>query len=329
MCFSQIYECHDPSSSNGVPKLKHTIKALEGFTNNQQSLNTRTKSHLRSVFMRYNELQEEDPSTFSGNNYTHVKTFSPIEFVAVAVLISQHGDRPNGMLRGDIKTIREYLRRRHIDLRMNESCWRTAWEVIGDLEGWRGAIDNTTIERTQNRAGRALQGETSNPDAVFQSPNNGAGQVDGPAAALDPQFPVNVQRIRSQNLRHAGWGPRNQKDAPSRSLALMRYDGASEDVPIHPNANRSRPSAAFSDVTIKQENSAPIPTQLDGLGHSRARSNSSLSSDSIIGICSPAPVATSKAPHTKRRAKLDLGTSSTGAKALAAKKARLMGKGGN
>ena len=163
-CFVQIYECKHPTASNGVPKLKGSMPALDKFCQSDKTLTTKTQSDLRAVFMLFDRLIKKSPETFTGEGFTRVKTFAPLELVAVCVLLSQKGDRPEGMLVGDIRALREELRHKHVDLRLNEDCWKSAWEYIDNLEAYRGTVDSSTVpsrkaKRTGGRARRSFPSE--------------------------------------------------------------------------------------------------------------------------------------------------------------------------
>jgi len=78
------------------------------------------RSFLASVFTRFSELVETSPQTFANNNYKVAKNFAPIEFAAVAVLISVYmNKRNNHLLIGDIAAMRQESRRVLPDLRMD------------------------------------------------------------------------------------------------------------------------------------------------------------------------------------------------------------------
>jgi len=78
------------------------------------------RSFLASVFTRFSELVEMSPQTFANNNYKIARNFAPIEFVAVAVLISVYmNKRNNNMLIGDIAAMRQETRKALADFRMD------------------------------------------------------------------------------------------------------------------------------------------------------------------------------------------------------------------
>lgn len=135
-----------PSAPNGVPKLKIRVPQIERLCSDGDSLDKKTRAHLRMVFDRFLELVMEDSSLFESSTYNHTKTFSPIELTAVCCLLSQHGEqRPIGMLRGDVRLLRDHLRQRHTELRSGEAHWATCWRYIDDLEAIRGAVDQGTM----------------------------------------------------------------------------------------------------------------------------------------------------------------------------------------
>ncbi|OCK78145.1 hypothetical protein K432DRAFT_332601 [Lepidopterella palustris CBS 459.81] len=145
-CFSQILEVQHPSNANGKPVLKTGGRQLAKFMQNTNALDESTKSHLARVFTTFKELIEEDPQTFKDNQYTVVKSFSPVEFLVVAVMISMYGDtRNNTLLLGDIRALRTALRQNIKDLRMNQQVWAVAWEFMDTLEPHRGAMGSTSV----------------------------------------------------------------------------------------------------------------------------------------------------------------------------------------
>ncbi len=312
-CFSQIYECLDPSAANGVPVVRSSVGALETFLTNEPALDSKTRDHLRRVFTLFNDLVEEDPQTFRNNGYRHVKTFAPIELISVAVLISQHGlTRPRGMLLGDIRALREHLRSKHVDLRMNKVCWSSAWEFIDDLEGQRGTVDGTTsVKKTpRGRATKKTAIKAVAPPMSRPNPN-----VQSPVAVMSPSHAEGVVAPEVSDIPILAQSPSNQAGSRRGPLSLPvddikpDMDSLEANMDVHPSAN-----VTSSDLPIGQE-------------HEDARQGSSSPSaasaaDSLLGgQAVPEPII-----PLKRRPDLDLGSGSTGARALMAKKVKLMGK---
>ena len=300
-----------PTAPNGLPKLKQSIKALELFCSNGQTLDAVTKSHLRFVFELFNELAEESPSTFSDNDYTRVKTFAPIELVAVSVLLSQHGDkRPKGMLKGDILALRDQLRSKHVDLQMNERCWATAWAYIDDLERHRGTIDGSTVVKPTAR--------------LTQRASAMASKQAAPASAADPQAP-------SATLRKKGTRtPAEPEDEMEIDSACTTTERAKPAIMLPQRGAPTRVPATQSPGSREAQRLVAYTAKIEKSDAERARRRSvseSSSGDSVMDR-TVAPTAVMTAPSAKRRANLDFEINSAGASALAAKKSRLMGKKG-
>ena len=319
ICFSQIYECHDPTATDGVPRLQHTIPSLERFSKNQDSLSTKTKSHLREVFTLFNELVEEDAATFGDRGYKRVKTFAPVELVAVAVLLSQHKKRPKGMLRGDIATLRDHLRSKHEDLRMNGNCWASAWEYIDNLEGYRGAVDTSTIRKS---SGKSKQRATRNSGAIISGPT-----LDPRPSALNPRknlaasvVQAQIEQPRMSQAKATTRSPRVQMggNGQGQNTTPPQFDGTRSILVSRPPVAR--------EVRDREELLPKMEKETTEREALRATSASSSSADSILGNArAPTAVMTAIPIAGKRRADLDLGTSTSAAQTLAAKKARLMG----
>jgi len=169
-CFSMILEVEHPSKGDGKPTLKQSPKDLEKLTKNVGALDDATKSHLARVFTTFKELVEEDPQTFKDNGYRNVKTFAPVEMVAVAILISMYGDtRNHQLLLGDIRDMRTTLRQNLQDLRLNSTTWNVVWEYLERLEQFRGAVDGSTVPTKRPRHKEPSAG-TAQP-AISQNVN--------------------------------------------------------------------------------------------------------------------------------------------------------------
>jgi len=111
-----------------------------------------SKSHLATVFSKFQELVELSPQTFKDNGYKIAKNFAPIEIVAVSVLLSLYMDTRNtAMLLGDIAAMRDEVRKAVPDLRMDNITWQSLWQFIEVLESFRGA-SNGTAPKTAPRA---------------------------------------------------------------------------------------------------------------------------------------------------------------------------------
>jgi len=173
--FSQICEVESPSGSKrtnkeGVgqsPTLQASPQVLTTLLLDEKPPSEAVKAKFREVFNKFQELVDHSskkshnakfgykispnsafdpaPDYLRERGVSHVKTFSPLELLATAILILCHGkSRTSGMLLGDIKEMRTYLRRAHKDLRLNPACWATVWKFIEvdliSLRGGRGAV---------------------------------------------------------------------------------------------------------------------------------------------------------------------------------------------
>jgi len=187
--FAQILEVKtvldDPQNSGVTPALQSNPQALTKLLLNNGSLNVAVKAQLKDVFDTYqglidlcsrepankdspkiirNSAFDPSPQFLEGKKVNHVKTFSPLELLATAILILCHmGSRKQQMLLDDIKNMRYYLREKHQDLRVNNQCWTTAWKFIyQELAAYR-------IERAIEDAADVI--EVSDPECFW--PSNG------------------------------------------------------------------------------------------------------------------------------------------------------------
>jgi hypothetical protein len=143
----------DPESLRFTPALQSNPNALTKLLLSEGSLNEGVKGYLKDVFDTYQRLVDictqksfnskggfkitrdsafdPSPKFLEDEKVDHVKTFSPLELLATAILILHHMPyRTDEILLNDIKNMRYYLRERHRDLRINNQCWTTAWKFI-------------------------------------------------------------------------------------------------------------------------------------------------------------------------------------------------------
>ena len=353
-CFSQIYECLDPSQANGVPRLRNSIKALEVLCSNPQSLDKVTKSHLRSVFETFQSLIDMDRSIFENNSYTRIKTFSPIELIGVCCLLSQKIERPIGMLRGDILAMRAQLREQYSDLRVNRQCWASVWNFIEGLESQRGAVDGSTVEKStwktagRPRRPRTTQIRTTSPCQPSLSSNK-LRATDG--IPMDGSHHANTDTLQSPTSR---WGMVNRTglSVAIRPLAgrpdATAFDGitassleqVTQDVfrgyPHQPETGYERVADSCGQQEAGPEehhgqsmNTSDIGTDSTRRTASHEQTVSVPRTTSESSAAAPAvpdnAVSTSAmaAPTSRKRTALDLSASSDDVLTLEAKRARL------
>jgi hypothetical protein len=230
--FCQILEVMHPSGNKktnreGVgqtPTLQASPQVLTRLLLDDQSLSEAVKAKFKEVFDKFQELVslssrkshttkfgykiipnsafDPAPDYLRERSVGHVKTFSPLELVATAILLSVHADsRTTGMLVGDIKEMRIYLRRAHKDLRLNPACWATAWQFIEvdliSLRGGRGAVPRNGVASNMDE-------EDLEDDELTQEP---------PIAA--PM--TSRQRARASNSVNSTSQPRLARTGSSRT----------------------------------------------------------------------------------------------------------------
>ena len=282
-----------PSASNGFPKLKIRVPQIERLCADQNSLDKKTKSHLRMVFDKFLELVMEDRSLFESSRYRHTKTFSPIELTAICCLLSQWGEqRPIGMLRGDIRLLRDHLRQAHSELRSSDAHWTTCWKYIDDLESIRGAVDQGTMTSTRTIPITQFAHHQQTPQTTGAKRGRKPADDDG-----DDDF-----RPSTTAKRNIGPGRRPRHTAPP-----IDYD-----ISVSAAGQESGIPESNQNVTRAEDSSSSSPWDSDSEREQAARR-------------SKAPVAQMGDGQTARkRALMDLGGNESTARDLEAKKARVI-----
>lgn len=158
-CFSQVLEVMHPAAPDGIPILRTNHSHLPKLLSNKGAVDDGLKSHLASVWNTLKDLIDQDPDTFTNENkyLRGVQTFAPVEMVAVTVLISKYSSTRNKrLLLGDIQAMREAIREKFADLRLNAPLWRFIWDFLENLEAIRGAVDGTTTRKTRGPSTSAI-----------------------------------------------------------------------------------------------------------------------------------------------------------------------------
>lgn len=173
-----------------APTLQASPQALTRVLEDKQSINTLLKLRFKAIFDKFealvkmsstritttrykinrNSVFDPAPDFLRGEDVEHVRTFSPLELIATAILVSYHMDnRSDEELLEDVKEMRHHLRIKHKDLRVNAQCWVTVWEYIMELEKRRPSSSTTPEAET------AIEGNTNvEPEAVNGSANSKA-----------------------------------------------------------------------------------------------------------------------------------------------------------
>lgn len=208
--FAQILEVMHPSGNKrsnreGVgqkPILQASPQVLTKLLFDEPSLTEGVKAKMKDIFDKFQELVDlctEDsnknklgfrvlrnsafdpaPDFLQERTVGHVKTFSPIELMATAILLLVHkGSRNTKMLLGDIKEMRHFLREQHKDLRLNNGCWLTVWNFIETVliqrRGGRGAA----LKRRYVGTTPATEDDDDDSDESYSIPDD----IVGPTTA--------------------------------------------------------------------------------------------------------------------------------------------------
>jgi len=153
---------------------------------------TRFKINNNSVF-------DPAPDFLRASGVEHVRTFSPLELIGTAILVSSHIDkRTDQELLEDVKAMRFYLRVKHKDLRVNAQCWVTVWEFVTEEMARRKAVKNGHVigrplpasGQPVNGVARASQYASPYAPLVSIAPMGGMPIVGMPGGSGNPLSPV-------------------------------------------------------------------------------------------------------------------------------------------
>ncbi|KAH8811477.1 hypothetical protein F5884DRAFT_749854 [Xylogone sp. PMI_703] len=155
----------EPRGDGTAPSLRASQEALLKVLYDETPIQTELKMKFKTIFDKYESLVKmcstnispqkseinKDSAFAPAPDYLeeagvgHVRTFSPLELVATAILIAYHMDTcDDHTLLEDIKEMRRYLRENHKDLRINAHCWVSIWEYITVVLPLRHAtVENT------------------------------------------------------------------------------------------------------------------------------------------------------------------------------------------
>jgi len=198
------YEEGKPATFNSGPS------ALKKFCENISLLTPEFRREVTRVFNTYAEVYEQFPDTFKNHDYRIAAKYSPIEFVAMALLIYIHPERQNiALLSGDILTLRSFVRESRQDLRSNSATWLVFMDWISNIERYRGGFNTVRARRT---------GTSSVSSSITGSvANRVAGRVSRQLAEPAPE-PVSAPVANMSNTIVVQ--PRN---AANQTTSSMRY----------------------------------------------------------------------------------------------------------
>ncbi|RDL37016.1 uncharacterized protein BP5553_04449 [Venustampulla echinocandica] len=146
---------------SAAPTLQASPQALLKVLEDKAPIPEALKLRFKAIFDRYenlvkisstqvtatrfkvkeNSVFDPAPEFLRAPGVEHVRTFSPLELIGTAILVSSHMEhRADQELLEDVKAMRYYLRIKHKDLRVNAQCWFTVWEfVYGEMARRRAA----------------------------------------------------------------------------------------------------------------------------------------------------------------------------------------------
>jgi len=204
-------------SDNGISPWNINFTKLSALQRNTTLLDDPFKARVQQLFTIYGNLATNYPSIFQDNDYKLVKTFSPIEFLAVAMLLDKYGDDRNlGLFRGDILQMREHVRASLRDLRANTATWKCLMGYVEKLETYRGGLSTVP----QSDEPRRKRTRTTPPESPVTTPTSLAlAAPQAPPLAGGAVAPSVTPRIsQSQNISLFKEEP---EESPPSSLLII------------------------------------------------------------------------------------------------------------
>lgn len=202
-----------------APTLQASPQALIRILEDKSPINPLLKLRFKAIFDKFetlvkisstqitttkfridrNSVFDPAPDFLRGEDVEHVRTFSPLELIATAILVSYHMEnRSDAELLQDVKEMRYHLRRKHKDLRVNAQCWITVWEYIMALEERRPSSGTPDEVETVGRHFYRLNGKAvaeSSKSAAPSKPKNGAEVNGGSLPKISPKRPRESQGV--------------------------------------------------------------------------------------------------------------------------------------
>ncbi|KAG0651378.1 hypothetical protein D0Z07_1635 [Hyphodiscus hymeniophilus] len=154
--------------------------------------------------INHNSVFDPAPDFLRGEDVEHVRTFSPLELIATAILVSYHMDtRSDADLLEDVKEMRHHLRVKHKDLRVNAQCWITVWEYITKLEKKRPSPGSTPEAEVDSSGSSNAQAQNSASSSSQTSP-------DGAKNSGEPYKKISPKRLREREKEPTRESPRKK-----------------------------------------------------------------------------------------------------------------------
>jgi hypothetical protein len=194
-----------------APTLQASPQALIRVLEDKSPINPLLKLRFKAIFDKFealvkmsstqitttkfridrNSVFDPAPDFLRGEDVEHVRTFSPLELIATAILVSYHMEnRSDAELLEDVKEMRHHLRIKHKDLRVNAQCWVTVWEYIMALEERRPSSGTPDEVETASGHSHCLNGKAvaeSSSSATASKSKNSAEVNGGSHTKISPK----------------------------------------------------------------------------------------------------------------------------------------------
>ncbi|TVY49928.1 hypothetical protein LOCC1_G000508 [Lachnellula occidentalis] len=255
---------------SSAPTLQASPQALLKMLDDKAPIEDVLKLKFKAIFDRYENLvklssTQVTATRFKINNNSvfdpapdflrapgieHVRTFSPLELIGTAILVSYQMDtRTDQELLEDVKAMRIYLRLKHKDLRVNAQCWVTVWEFVTEEMSRRVVQNGNVIGSPLPADGEPINGVPAG-DSQYASPYSThvaiapmggrlvIGTSGGNAASLDSVPGAEVAFIpaaaddTSDSDLTSGYSSAGEVSSKSSSPALPEGATAAQDMAV-------------------------------------------------------------------------------------------------
>jgi hypothetical protein len=278
--FAMVQEVRaDRTGRPVMPILQASAQALNKLLEDKEPINPVLKLIFKTIFDKIETLVKLSSTQLTATKYklnknsvfdpapdflreevvSHVRTFSPVELICTAVLVSYHMEsRTNEELLGDVKNLRHRLRVRHKDLRVNTECWRTAWDFISKVGTDAEVVDyippprrRKTVKKSSKRPTKAIK---SKPSSRKKKP-----QRSNPRTNPRAKIPQKPSKAKKANRYLSSASSSELSSAPSSDSESSDEFTSGISSPLFPNillATTNSSSRAQSQSANQSENAA-------------------------------------------------------------------------
>ncbi|KZF20883.1 hypothetical protein L228DRAFT_249713, partial [Xylona heveae TC161] len=198
-CFAQIVAVRTTPKGR-IPAVKSSESVLEALFKQTYLLTEDAQELFREVFNLFARLIRDWPHFLKEHDtLKHTKSFSPIEFSAVGVLLSLYYlHRGRAQLAEDIHRLRIVLRENFTELKLNKRTWEFVWDYIDGIQKLRDEAPIFSTPKPPAQAKGIAAGDESTHDALPAS---------GKASSLTRQRPRKSTAAGREIDREAGERP--------------------------------------------------------------------------------------------------------------------------